>query len=169
MSFTTSSVLKSVSAQTLGAMASFLKKGAEHAAAAKIAEDVFLGLRLYPDMFPLSRQVQIACDQVTRGTARLSGVDLPSFPDVETTFAQLIERTQKANAYCQAADAATIDKRTDTTISVPIGGGAEMSVKCGDFLIGFVFPNLYFHAATAYDILRHNGVVLGKRDFLRPS
>jgi hypothetical protein len=169
MAFTTSSVLKSVSAQTLGAMAGFLKKGADHAAAAKVPEDVFLGLRLYPDMFPLSRQVQIACDQVARGSARLAGVDLPSFPDTETTFAQLIERIQKTNAYCQAADSAAIDKRTDTTITVPIGGGQEMSVTCGNFLTGFVFPNLYFHAATAYDILRHNGVALGKKDFLRPA
>ncbi|MEP7210636.1 MAG: DUF1993 domain-containing protein [Alphaproteobacteria bacterium] len=168
MSFTTSNVLKSSSAQMLGALGSFLKKGADHAAALKIPEEVYLNARLFPDMFALSRQVQIACDQVTRGTARLAGVDLPSFPDTETTFAQLIERVQKANAYCQAADSAAIDKRTDTTINVPIGGGQEMSVTCGNFLTGFVFPNLYFHAATAYDILRHNGVALGKKDFLRP-
>jgi hypothetical protein len=168
MAFTTSSVLKSSSAQMLGALASILKKGADHAAALKIPEDVYLNSRLYPDMFPLSRQVQIACDQITRGTARLAGVDLPSFPDVETTFAELIERTKKANAYCQEADSATIDKRTETTITIPIGAGQEMSVTCGNFLTGFVFPNLYFHAATAYDILRHNGVALGKKDFLRP-
>lgn len=169
MSFTASTVLKSTSAQMLGAMASFLRKAADHAAARKIPEEVFLNARLYPDMFPLTRQVQIACDQVTRGTARLAGADLPSFPDVETTFAQLIERIQKADAFCQAADPAAIDRRTDVAITVPIGGGQEISLTCGAFLTGFVFPNLYFHAATAYDILRHNGVVLGKKDFLRAS
>ncbi len=169
MPTTTSTVLKSVSAQTLGALAGVLKKGADHAASLKIPEDVFLGLRLYPDMFALTRQVQIACDQVTRGAARLAGVDLPSFPDTETTFAQLQDRITKANAFCQAQDSAVIDKRTDTTISVPIGPGQEMSVTCGQFLLGMVLPNLYFHSATAYDILRHNGVALGKRDFLRPA
>ncbi|MBI1360894.1 MAG: DUF1993 family protein [Alphaproteobacteria bacterium] len=169
MPITTSTVLKSTSAQTLGALSSVLKKGADHAASLKIPEDVFLGFRLYPDMFPLTRQVQIACDQVTRGSARLAGADLPSFPDTETTFAQLQDRITKANAFCQAQDSAAIDKRTDTTISVPIGPGQEMSVTCGQFLLGMILPNLYFHSATAYDILRHNGVVLGKRDFLRPA
>src|SRR5262249_53112492 len=169
MALTTSIALKSVSAQTLGAMASFLKKGQDHAAGIKVPEEVFLNSRLYPDMFPLNRQVQIACDQITRGSARLAGVDLPSFPDVETTFDQLIERTQKANAYCQAAASSAIDQRTDTQITVPLGGGNEMTVTCGEFLLGFILPNLYFHAATAYDILRHNGVVIGKRDFLRPA
>lgn len=165
---TTSAVLKSVSAQCLGALANVLKKGAEHAAAAKIDESVMLGLRLYPDMFPLSRQVQIATDQIARGTARLAGLDMPSHPDVETTFAALIERVNKVNAYCQAANAATIDSRSETMLTIPVGGGQEMPMSCDAYLLTFVLPNLYFHAATAYDILRHNGVVLGKKDFLRP-
>jgi hypothetical protein len=93
---------------------------------------------------------------------------LPAFPDVETSFVQLIERTQKANAYVQAASSEAMDQRTDTTVNIPIGGGQELPMTCGQYLLGFVFPNLYFHAATAYDILRHNGVALGKRDFLRP-
>jgi hypothetical protein len=129
---------------------------------------VFLNFRLFPDMFPLTRQVQIATDQVTRGAARLADVDLPAFPDVETTFAQLIERTQNANAYVQAASAEAIDGRTDTVISIPIGGGQELPMPCSAYLSSFILPNLYFHAATAYNILRHNGVLLGKRDFLRP-
>ncbi len=169
MAFTASFLLKSASAQTLGCLASILKKGADHAAALKVDESVFLGFRLYPDMFPLTRQIQIATDQVTRGAARMSGVDLPSFPDVETTFAQLIERVQKANAYVQAADSAAIDARVDESVTVPIGGGQEMTVTCGQLLQSMVLPNFYFHAATAYDILRHNGVMLGKRDFLRPG
>jgi hypothetical protein len=168
MAFTTSILLKTTSQQMLGCLIGILQKGAEHANNTKIEESVFLGARLYPDMFPLSRQVQIACDQLTRAAARLQGADLPSFPDVETTFAQLIERCNKANAYVQSADSAKIDARTDTNITVPVGGGQEMTVTCATFLMSFTLPNHYFHAATAYDILRHNGVVLGKRDFLRP-
>jgi hypothetical protein len=168
MTIPMSTIIKSASTQTLGALAGVLKKGADHAAAAKLPEEVFLNFRLYPDMFPLSRQVQIASDTLARGAARLAGTDLPSFPDIETSFAQLIERTQKANAYVQAASSEAMDKRTDTVVNIPIGGGKEMPMTCGQYLLSFVFPNLYFHSATAYDILRHNGVVLGKGDFLRP-
>jgi hypothetical protein len=168
MPFQLSGALKAASAQTLGALGGILKKGADHATAAKLPEEVFLNFRLFPDMFPLTRQVQIATDQVTRGAARLADVDLPAFPDIETTFAQLIERTQNANAYVQAASAEAIDGRTDTVVSIPIGGGQELPMPCSAYLSSFILPNLYFHAATAYNILRHNGVLLGKRDFLRP-
>ena len=168
MTVTLSSSLKGASAQMLGALGGILKKGADHAAAHKLPEDVLLTFRLFPDMFPLTRQVQIATDQVTRGAARLAGMDLPSFPDVETSFAQLIERANKANAYVQAASSEAIDKRAETTINIPVGGGVELPMTCSGYLAGFVFPNFYFHSATAYNILRHNGVALGKRDFLRP-
>ena len=133
MNVSLSASLKGASAQMLGALGGILKKGADHAAAHKLPEEVLLNFRLFPDMFPLTRQVQIATDQVTRGAARLAGMDLPSFPDVETSFAQLIERTNKANAYVQAASSEAIDKRAETTINIPV-----------------------------------DGVVLGKRDFLRP-
>jgi hypothetical protein len=165
----TSTVLKSASGQMLGCLASILKKAADHAAATKVPEEVFLNSRLYPDMFHLTRQVQIATDQIARGTARLAGLELPSHPDVETSYAQLIERVNKVNAYCQAASSADIDKRSETNITIPIGGGQEATMTCSQYLLTFVLPNLYFHAATAYDILRHNGVVLGKKDFLRPA
>jgi hypothetical protein len=169
MTVPVSAALKGASAQMLGALGSILKKGADHAAAHKVPEEVFLNFRLFPDMFPLGRQVQIATDQVTRGAARLAGIDLPSFPDVETSFAQLIERTQKANAYVQAQSSDQMDKRAETIINIPIGGGQEVPMTCSAYLLSFVFPNLYFHASTAYNILRHNGVQLGKRDFLRPG
>lgn len=168
MTVAISSLIKDASVQTLGALGGILKKGADHAAAHKLPEEVFLNFRLFPDMFPLTRQVQIATDQLTRGAARLAGMDLPSFPDVENSFAQLIERTQKANAYVQAASADAMNKRADTTINIPVGGGQELPMTCMQYLSSFVFPNLYFHSATAYNILRHNGVSLGKRDFLRP-
>jgi hypothetical protein len=168
MTIPMSTIIKGAGAQTLGALAGFLKKGADHAAAAKLPEEVFLNFRLYPDMFPLSRQVQITCDNLARGAARLAGMELPAFPDVETSFVQLIERTQKANAYVQNAPSEAMDARTQTVVSIPIGGGKEMPMTCSQYLLSFVLPNFYFHAATAYDILRHNGVVLGKGDFLRP-
>lgn len=163
-----SMLIKSASSQTLGALGGILKKGADHAAHLKLPEEVLLNYRLFPDMFPLTRQVQIATDQLTRGAARLSGTDLPSFPDVENSFAALIERTKKADAYVQAASAEAMDRRAETTINIPVGGGQEMPMTCLQYLTSFVFPNLYFHSATAYNILRHNGVILGKRDFLRP-
>lgn len=166
---TTSSVLKSASAQMLGSLANILKKGQDHAASHKLDEAVFLTFRLFPDMFPLTRQVQIATDQIARGTARLAGLDLPSHPDVEASFAQLIERVNKVNAYCQASDSAAIDKRSGVQLSIPVGGGQELPMTCDQYLSGMVIPNLYFHAATTYNILRHNGVVLGKKDFLRPN
>ena len=168
MTLAISTLIKDASAQTLGALGGILKKGADHAAAHKLPEEVFLNFRLFPDMFPLSRQVQIATDGMARGAARLLGADLPSFPDIETSFAQLIERTQKANAYVQAASAEVMDARAQTVVSIPVGGGQEMPMTCAAYLQSFVFPNVYFHAATAYNILRHNGVALGKRDYLRP-
>jgi uncharacterized protein len=163
-----STLIKDASTQTLGALGGILRKGADHAASLKIPEEVLLNYRLFPDMFPLSRQVQITTDTLSRGAARLAGADLPSFPDVETSFAQLIDRVQKANAYVQAASAEAMDSRSSTIVNIPIGGGQEMPMTCTAYLQSFVFPNLYFHAATAYNILRHNGVILGKRDYLRP-
>jgi len=168
MTLAISSIIKGATAQTLGCLGAVLKKGAEHAAHLKIPEDVLLNYRLFPDMFPLSRQVQIAADTAARGAARLAGGDLPAFADVETSFAQLIERTQKANAYVQAASSEAMDKRVEMIINIPVGGGQEMPMTCSAYLQSWVFPNLYFHSTTCYNILRHNGVVLGKRDFLRP-
>jgi hypothetical protein len=168
MTISLAALIKDASTQTLGALGGILRKGADHAATTKIPEEVFLNFRLFPDMFPLSRQVQIASDTLARGAARLAGADLPSFPDVETTFAQLVERASKANAYVQAVSASAIDGRTTTTINIPVGGGQELPMTCAAYLQGWVFPNLYFHTATCYNILRHNGVALGKRDFLRP-
>jgi uncharacterized protein len=158
MTIPMSTIIKSAGTQTLGALAGVLKKGADHAAAHKLPEEVFLTFRLYPD----------TSDNLCRGAARLSGMDLPSFPDVETSFAQLIERTQKANAFVQAASSEAMDRRAETIVNIPLGGGKEMPMTCAQYLLGWVLPNFYFHAATSYDILRHNGVVLGKGDFLRP-
>ncbi len=163
-----SDLIKGSSAQTLGALGGILKKGADHAASTKVPEDVFLSFRLFPDMFPLSRQVQIATDTLARGAARLAGMELPAFPDVETSFLQLIERAQKANDYVQSVSSEAMNARAQSIVNIPIGGGQEIPMTCAAYLQGWVFPNLYFHTATAYNILRHNGVHLGKKDFLRP-
>ena len=154
--------------QTLKGLSGVLAKAEAHCEAKKIPQEALLTARLFPDMYPLTRQVQITCDNLARGAARLAGMELPAFPDVETNFAQLIERTQKANAYVQSASSEAIDARAQTVVNIPIGGGKEMPMTCSQYLLSFVLPNFYFHAATAYDILRHNGVMLGKGDFLRP-
>ena len=168
MTIPMSNIIKAAGTQTLGSLVGILKKGADHAATHKVPEEVFLNFRMFPDMFPLSRQVQITSDTLARGAARLAGIDLPSFPDVETSFAMLIERVKKSNAYVQAASSEAMDKRTETVVSIPVGGGQEMPMTCAQYLQSFVLPNLYFHAAMTYGILRHNGVVLGKGDYLRP-
>ncbi len=162
-------LLQGSSQRMLACLASILRKAAAHAEELDVPDAVFLDYRLYPDMFPLSRQVQIACDQPARGAARLAGVQLPSFPDTETKFSQLIERCAAADAFVQGVSAEAIDQRSDADITFPVGGGAEMTMKANAFLAGFILPNLYFHATTAYNILRHNGVALGKRDFLQPG
>lgn len=162
-------LLKTSVQRMLGCLAGILEKGHAHAAGIDVPDQVFLDFRLYPDMFPLSRQVQIACDQPARGGARLAGAQLPSFPDIETSFAQLIDRCRSANDFVQNLSTETIDARAHDDITFPVGGGAELTMKADEFLRDFVLPNLHFHATVAYAILRHNGVEIGKRDFLRPA
>lgn len=161
-----SGVLKTVSGQTLPALAGVLRKAAANAAERGVAEEVFLTARLYPDMFPLARQVQIATDMVARGAARLAGVEFLSLPDVETTFEALIARIDKVDAFIKGCDAAAIDANEATELQIPMGPNTTMPMTGRAYLLTFVLPNLYFHAATAYGILRHSGVPLGKRDFL---
>lgn len=168
MSDTVSSILKSSAGQTLGAMASFLAKGKAHAEAAGVDGANFLAARLYPDMHPLTRQVQIACDVAARGAARLSGADIPSFPDTETSFDELIARCKAALAYVEGADSAAMDANERVTLQIPMGENT-MPMEGRQFLSGFVLPNMHFHAAIAYALLRHQGVTIGKRDFLVPG
>ena len=147
-----------------------LKKGEAHAAAKDIEPTVLTSSRLYPDMFPLSRQVQVASDVSRRGIARLAGVEAPSIEDTETTFPELIERTQKSIDYLQTFSAEQVDGSAENEIELPVGGGKTMTLKGWPFLTFFVLPNVYFHVTTTYDILRHNGVEVGKMDFLgKPS
>ncbi|MGB3570452.1 MAG: DUF1993 domain-containing protein [Phormidesmis sp.] len=152
--------------RSLNNLAAILEKGAAHAAAKGIDPTVLINSRLYPDMFPLSRQVQIASDIARRGTAKLAGIEAPSIEDTETTFLELIDRVKKSIAYLETFSADQIDGSAEKEVEVPIGKGESMAMQGWPFLTFFVLPNVYFHVTTAYDILRHNGVEVGKRDFL---
>jgi len=150
----------------LNALSSVLEKAEAYAAARKIDPAVLLNFRLFPDMFALTRQVQIATDQAKNGAGRLAGVEPPRFEDTETTFEQLKARIAKTLAYLKTLDAKTIDGAGDREITFPLGPTNKGHMKGDDYLNHFVLPNFYFHCATAYDILRHCGVELGKRDFV---
>ena len=154
-----------VSIRSLNNLASILEKGAIYAETKKIDPSVLINSRLSPDMFPLSKQVQIACDIVNRGAARLAGTEAPKFEDNETTFPQLIERIQKTISHLNTFQPEKIDGSEERTITLQIRENT-LSFQGMPFLLYFVLPNLYFHVTTAYDILRHCGVELGKQDFL---
>jgi hypothetical protein len=149
----------------LAALDAVLDKAAAHAAARKIDPAVLLGMRLYPDMFPLTRQVQLTCDFAKNTTSRLAGQEPPKWPDEETTVEQLKARIAKTVDFIEGFSAAQLAGAEDRDVTLPIGG-KPATFKGGHFLFNFALPNFYFHATTAYDILRHAGVELGKRDFM---
>ncbi|HEY8023191.1 MAG TPA: DUF1993 family protein [Burkholderiaceae bacterium] len=154
--------------RTLTNLAAILNKGAAHAEARKIDPSVFLNSRLAPDMFPLVRQVQIATDAVKGCAARLAGVDIPSFADTEASFPELLERIAKTQAFLNGISAAQLEGSEDRTVTLKIRGN-DVQFQGLPYLTGFVLPNLFFHVTTAYAILRHNGVELGKMDYLGNS
>lgn len=143
-----------------------LDKGKAHAEARKIAANVLPASRLIADMFPLSRQVQIACDHAKGAVARLAGVDIPKHEDNEQTFEELQARIAKTVAFVETFTAAQIDGSEERDIVYPTSSRGDLHFKGVDYLLGFALPNFYFHVVTAYDILRANGVEIGKRDFL---
>ncbi|HEY8263339.1 MAG TPA: DUF1993 domain-containing protein [Methyloceanibacter sp.] len=151
--------------RVLGNLSRILDKGAAFAESRKIEPSVLINSRLAPDMLPLSKQVQIASDMVIRGSARLAGVDIPSSPDTETTFPELQARIAKARDFVKTLSAAQIDGSETKKLTIPVGG-KEFVFTGQDYLFNFVLPNLFFHATATYLILRHNGVELGKMDFL---
>jgi uncharacterized protein len=150
----------------LNALSAVLDKAEAHAAAKKIEPSVLLNFRLCPDMFTLTRQVQIATDQAKNGSARLAGVEPPRFEDTETTLEQLKARIAKTVAFLKTLDAKAIDAAADREITFPLGPTNKGHMKGEDYLNHFVLPNFYFHTTAAYAILRHCGVELGKRDFM---
>jgi hypothetical protein len=150
---------------TLGALSRLLDKAEAHAAAKKYDAANLLNARLAPDMFALMRQIQSACDQAKNGSARLAGIDPPKFEDTEKTIPELKERIAKTLTFVKTVDRKAIDNSADRTIVIPLGP-KKGEMKGADYLNHFVLPNFYFHAATAYGLLRHAGLEIGKQDFL---
>ncbi|MDB5455173.1 MAG: hypothetical protein JWP92_758 [Caulobacter sp.] len=151
--------------QGLTGLGGVLAKAAVHAADRKIDPAALLQARLYPDMFPLVRQVQLATDFAKGPLARLAGVEVPAWDDVETSFEALIARVEKAVAYARNFTAEQIDGSEDRDIAL-VRRGETTIIKGRAYLLTQAVPNFYFHLTTAYAILRHNGVEVGKRDFL---
>jgi hypothetical protein len=146
-------------------LSAILEKAQAHAEAKKIDPEVLLESRLYPDMLPLVRQVQIASDNAKGAVARLAGVEVPKYEDTEETIADLRARLAKTIDFVESIKPAQIDGSEANDIHLKLGP-REVSWKGMQYLLGFALPNFYFHVVTAYDILRHNGVEVGKRDFI---
>ena len=144
----------------------WLDKAQAHAEARKFSPDNFLGLRLAPDMLPLSRQLQITSDTIKGGLARLAGVDVPQWEDKEVTLDDLRARIRKTIDYVQSFSPAQIDGSDEREILLPQRSGEPRRFTGENFLKHFVLPNLYFHLMTVYALLRSGGVEIGKRDYL---
>lgn len=142
-----------------------LHKAQEHAVTKKIEPSVLLASRLYPDMYPLTGQIQVASDAAKMCAARLAGVESPKFDDVETTFEELYGRIDKTIAYLKGFEAAQIDGTETRAITLKTSK-AQLDFQGSAYLLQFSLPHFFFHVTTAYGILRHNGVELGKPDFL---
>lgn len=149
----------------LGALGAVLDKAVAHATAKKVDPSVLLGWRLAPDMYALTRQVQIVCDQAKNGSARLAGIEAPKFEDTETTVEALKARIAKTLAFVKGLDPKAIDAAAGRDIVFPLGP-AKGQMTGADYLNHFVLPNFYFHLTAAYAIVRNFGADVGKRDFL---
>ena len=154
-----------VFARALTNLSAIFDKAAAHAEAKKIDQAVFMAARLAPDMLALPRQVQIATDTARRSAARLAGAEAPAFDDNEASFGDLKTRIAKTVDYMKTVTPAQIDGSEERSIVMKVGG-RDVNFTGRDYLLGFALPNFFFHVTTAYDILRHNGVEIGKMDFL---
>ena len=152
-------------AKSLSNLKAILEKAKAHALEHKIEESVYTTARLYPDMLPLTRQVQIATDIARAGAARLAGVEPPVYEDNEKTFDDLTARIQRTLDYLAGLDTSAFEGSATRAITRPVRGEPH-TFTGANYLQQFAVPNVYFHVATAYGILRHNGVPLGKADFL---
>jgi hypothetical protein len=150
---------------TLNALSAILDKAQAHAELRKIDPQVLTSFRLYPDMLPMTRQVQIATDSAKGCLARLAGVEIPKYEDTEQTFTELKARIAKTVAFLGTFKPEQIDGTEGKDILLKIGGN-DMTFKGMAYLLGFAYPNFYFHVTTAYNMLRHNGVEIGKKDYL---
>jgi uncharacterized protein len=152
-------------ANILRNLAALLDKAQAHCEAKKIDPLVLTQFRLYPDMFPLTRQVQVACDTAKGAVARLAGAEIPKHEDTEQTFAELKARIAKTLDFVESVSAAKIDGSEGKEVVLKLRG-QDVKFSGLQYLMGFAYPNFYFHVTTAYNILRHNGVEVGKRDFI---
>ncbi|QWG22456.1 DUF1993 domain-containing protein [Bradyrhizobium sediminis] len=155
--------------QMLNSLTGILTKAEAHCKAKNIQPDVLLGARLYPDMLSFTRQVQLVCDFATKGCARLTHSEVPTIPDTEKSFDELKARLAKTIDYVKSFKPAQFEGADSRDVTFPAGPDKTMTLKGQQFLSHYSLPNFYFHAATAHDILRHNGVEIGKRDFLGVS
>ena len=165
MSITMHTASVPVFIRMLGNLGTWLDKAEAHAQAKKFDPAVYLGARLAPDMLPFTKQIQIACDGAKFGVSRLAGVEAPKFDDNEASFTELRERVRATIAFIQSVPASKIDGTEDKDVTIPRRDG-PMTLKGEFYLKHYVMPNFYFHLTTAYALLRHNGVELGKMDFL---
>jgi hypothetical protein len=155
--------------QILNSLTGILTKAEAHCAAKNIQPEVLLSARLYPDMLPFSRQIQFVCDFAAKGCARVTHSEVPSTPDTEKTFAELKQRLANTIDAVKAYKPAQFDGADTKDVTFPMGPDKTMTLKGQQFISHFAFPNFYFHAAIAHGILRHNGVAIGKLDFLGVS
>ncbi len=152
--------------QMLGGLQTVLSKADVHATAKNIDPSALLQARLFPDMFNLLRQVQVACDFAKSVSARLAGVDVPSMPDHEVSFADLHTRIQKVLTFMDSLDAAKFDAAATREIITQAGTPKEKRFTGQSYLVNYGLPHFFFHTTTAYSILRHNGVEVGKKDYI---
>jgi len=165
MSFSIHQASVPVYSRQLEALSKILDKAAAYASERKIEPAALIQARLYPDMLPLARQVQLACNHAIRGAARLSGAEPMSLDDKAGSFDDLKAVIAKTLAFMKGVDAKTMDGAAERDITFPVGE-RKMTLKGADYLLHFSMPNFYFHLTTAYDILRHNGLPIGKGDFM---
>jgi len=165
MQFSMYTTARTSALRALANLDTILDKAVASAEARKFDPAVFLGARLAPDMFPLTRQVQIACDFCKGVMARLGGVENPAMADTETTFAELKARIAKTLDFIESLKPERVEGSEEKEIVLPMRSG-ERRFKGMQYLLGFAYPNFYFHVTTAYNILRHNGVEIGKTDFI---
>mgnify|MGYP003674306155 FL=1 len=151
--------------RSLGALSNILRKAEDHCTAKGIKPVALLEFRLFPDMLSLIRQVQLSCDFAVRGAARLSGGELPSYPDTETSFEGLQARIAAVQAALAVYDYATFDAAAPADVALPVQG-KDMTFSAQQFVSTYCLPQFYFHVTTAYCILRHNGVEIGKKDYM---
>lgn len=154
---------------TLRALAKILDKAAQHAAAKKIDPAVLVQARLAPDMYPLVKQVQIACDFAKNSSGRLAGQEPPRIEDKESSLEELKARIARTLDYVATLRAAAFEGSEDREVKLQFPNNTSLEFKGLGFLKDWALPNFYFHVVTAYDILRHNGVEIGKRDYLNPA